>query len=113
MKKTLSLALAIIMCITSLSFATNVFAADSSNCATVLLDGVENNSLIDDTANAINECRTASGKTAIQLDNTLCEQAKQRAKDYTNRHPGIYSLEKIEKVAMYLAKKERMVEEQC
>ena len=79
MKKTLSLALAIIMCITSLSFATNVFAADSSNCATVLLDGVENNSLIDDTANAINECRTASGKTAIQLDNTLCEQAKQRS----------------------------------
>lgn len=81
MKKTLSLALAIIMCITSLSFATNVFAADSSKCATVLLDGIENNSLIDDTANAINECRTASGKTAIQLDNTLCEQAKQRAKD--------------------------------
>lgn len=69
------------MCITSLSFATSVFAADSSNCATVLLDGIENNSLIDDTANAINECRTASGKTAIQLDNTLCEQAKQRAKD--------------------------------
>ena len=64
MKKILSLALAIIMCITSLSFATSVFAADSSNCATVLLDGVENNSLIDDTANAINECRTASGKTA-------------------------------------------------
>ena len=81
MKKILSLALAIIMCITSLSFATSVFAADSSNCATVLLDGIENNSLIDDTANAINECRTASGKTAIQLDNTLCEQAKQRAKD--------------------------------
>ena len=40
MKKTLSLALAIIMCITSLSFATNVFASDSSNCATFLLDGI-------------------------------------------------------------------------
>lgn len=32
--------------------------------------------------------------------------AKQRAKDYANRHPGIYSLEKIEKVAMYLTEKE-------
>lgn len=32
--------------------------------------------------------------------------AKQRAKDYTNRHPGLYSLEKIEKVAMYLTEKE-------
>lgn len=27
--------------------------------------------------------------------------AKQRAKDYANRHPGLYSLEKVEKVAMY------------
>lgn len=32
--------------------------------------------------------------------------AKQRAKDYVNRHPGLYSLEKIEKVAMYLTEKE-------
>lgn len=27
--------------------------------------------------------------------------AKERAKDYANRHPGLYSLEKVEKVAMY------------
>lgn len=27
--------------------------------------------------------------------------AKERAKDYANRHPGLYSLEKIEKVSMY------------
>lgn len=32
--------------------------------------------------------------------------AKQRAKDYASRHPGIYSLEKIEKVAMYFTEKE-------
>lgn len=31
--------------------------------------------------------------------------AKQRAKSYANRHPGLYSLEKIEKVAMYLTEK--------
>ena len=27
--------------------------------------------------------------------------AKERAKDYTNRHPGLYSLQKIEVVGMY------------
>lgn len=27
--------------------------------------------------------------------------AKERAKDYAKRHPGLYSLEKIEKVSMY------------
>lgn len=32
--------------------------------------------------------------------------AKQRAKDYADRHPGLYSLEKVEKVAMYFTKKE-------
>lgn len=32
--------------------------------------------------------------------------AKERAKDYTNRHPGFYSLQKIESVAMYYTKKE-------
>jgi hypothetical protein len=32
--------------------------------------------------------------------------AKQRAKDYANRHPGLYSLEKVEKVAMYFTEKE-------
>lgn len=32
--------------------------------------------------------------------------AKERAKDYANRHPGLYSLQKIETIAMYLTKKE-------
>ena len=32
--------------------------------------------------------------------------AKERAKDYANQHPGLYSLEKIEEVAIYLTKKE-------
>lgn len=32
--------------------------------------------------------------------------AKQRAKDYANRHPGLYSLEKVETVAMYFTEKE-------
>lgn len=32
--------------------------------------------------------------------------AKQRAKDYANRHPGLYSLEKVEMVAMYFTEKE-------
>lgn len=27
--------------------------------------------------------------------------AKERAKDYAKRHPGLYSLERIEKVSMY------------
>lgn len=32
--------------------------------------------------------------------------AKERAKEYAKQHPGLYSLEKIDKVAMYLTEKE-------
>lgn len=32
--------------------------------------------------------------------------AKQRAKDYTERHPGMYSLQKIETVKLYYNKEE-------
>lgn len=31
--------------------------------------------------------------------------AKERAKDYANRHPGLYSLQKIETTAMYFTEK--------
>lgn len=31
--------------------------------------------------------------------------AKERAKDYANRHPGFYSLQKISTVAIYFTKK--------
>lgn len=32
--------------------------------------------------------------------------AKERAKDYANRHPGLYSLEKIDTIELYFTKKE-------
>lgn len=32
--------------------------------------------------------------------------AKERAKDYANQHPGLYSLQKIETVSMYFTQKE-------
>ena len=32
--------------------------------------------------------------------------AKERAKDYANRHPGLYSLQKINSIAMYFTEKE-------
>ena len=32
--------------------------------------------------------------------------AKARAKDYANRHPGLYSLQKIDTIAMYFTEKE-------
>lgn len=32
--------------------------------------------------------------------------AKERAKDYANRNPGLYSLQKIDTVAMYFTEKE-------
>lgn len=32
--------------------------------------------------------------------------AKEKAKDYANRHPGLYSLQKIDTVAMYFTEKE-------
>lgn len=38
--------------------------------------------------------------TVIRLE-AEPKYAKERAKDYANRHPGLYSLEKIEKVSMY------------
>ena len=81
MKKVLSLLLALAISITSLSFATSAFAADSSKCASITFCGTENNSLIDEALNAINECRKASNMAPLSLDNNLCEQAKQRAKD--------------------------------
>lgn len=81
MKKILSLLLALAISITSLTFATSAFAADSSKCASITFCGTENNSLIDEALNAINECREASNMAPLSLDNTLCEQAKQRAKD--------------------------------
>lgn len=81
MKKVLSLLLALAISITSLSFATSAFAADSSKCASITFCGTENNSLIDEALNAINECRKVSNMAPLSLDNNLCEQAKQRAKD--------------------------------
>lgn len=32
--------------------------------------------------------------------------AKERAKDYANRHPGFYELQKIDTISMYFTKKE-------
>lgn len=32
--------------------------------------------------------------------------AKERARDYANRHPGLYSLQRIETVSMYFTEKE-------
>lgn len=32
--------------------------------------------------------------------------AKERAKDYANRHPGLYSLQKIDTITMYFTEKE-------
>lgn len=32
--------------------------------------------------------------------------AKKRAKDYANQHPGLYSLQKIDTIAMYFTEKE-------
>ena len=34
------------------------------------------------------------------------KNAKQRAKEYAKRNPGLYTLEKVEKVAMYFTEKE-------
>ena len=34
------------------------------------------------------------------------KHAKEKAKDYAKRHPGIYSLQKIETVSIYFAEKE-------
>lgn len=34
------------------------------------------------------------------------KEAKQRAKEYAKRNPGLYSLEKLEKVTMYFTEKE-------
>lgn len=43
--------------------------------------------------------------TVLKLESEP-KYAKERAKDYANRHPGLYSLQKIENVSMYFTKKE-------
>lgn len=43
--------------------------------------------------------------TVIKFE-TEPKYAKERAKDYANRHPGLYSLQKIDTVAMYFTEKE-------
>ena len=79
--KALSLLLALIMAVTCVSAGTTVFAADQSQCATISFDGMEYNSYIDDALYVINTCRAANGMSQLTLDQTLTDQAKQRAKD--------------------------------
>ena len=43
--------------------------------------------------------------TVLKL-NAEPKYAKQRAKDYANRHPGLYSLKRTETVKMYFTEKE-------
>lgn len=43
--------------------------------------------------------------TAILKLNAEPKYAKERAEDYANRHPGLYSLEKVETVKMYFTEK--------
>ncbi len=77
----LSLFLSLVMAITCTSIGTTAFAADQSKCANISFSGVENNSYIDNALNCINNARSASGLNQLTLDQTLTEQAKQRAKD--------------------------------
>lgn len=79
--KMLSLFLSLVMAITCTSIGTTAFAADQSKCAYISFTGVENNSYIDNALNCINSARSASGMNQLALDQTLTEQAKQRAKD--------------------------------
>lgn len=48
---------------------------------------------------------TGSMTTVLKL-NAEPKYAKQRAKDYTDRHPGMYLLQKTETVKMYCNEKE-------
>lgn len=45
--------------------------------------------------------------TTVLKMNEEPKNAKQKAKDYANRHPGIYSLCKVEEVALYFTEKEQ------
>lgn len=73
--------LALVMAVTCAGFSTSAFAAEPSQCATIIFDGVENNSCIDDALNTINNARVVNGMNMLTLDAALTEQAKQRAKD--------------------------------
>ena len=44
--------------------------------------------------------------TTVLVLNAEPKYAKQHAKEYAKRNPGLYSLEKIEKVAIYFTEKE-------
>lgn len=43
--------------------------------------------------------------TTVLVLNAEPKYAKQRAEDYANRHPGLYSLQKVETVKMYFTEK--------
>ena len=44
--------------------------------------------------------------TTVLMLNAEPKYAKQRAEEYANRHPGLYSLRKVETVKMYFTEKE-------
>lgn len=44
--------------------------------------------------------------TTVFKIETEPKYAKEKAKDYANRQPGLYSLQKIETIAMYFTEKE-------
>lgn len=45
--------------------------------------------------------------TTVLKMNAEPKCAKQEAKDYANRHPGLYSLYRVEEVALYFTEKEQ------
>lgn len=44
--------------------------------------------------------------TTVLMLNEEPKYAKQKAEDYANKHPGIYSLRKVETVKIYFTEKE-------
>lgn len=44
--------------------------------------------------------------TTVLILNEEPKDAKQKAEDYANKHPGLYSLQKVETIKMYFTEKE-------
>ena len=78
MKKVLSLALAFVICVSSMSLSLSAFGATSKTAA-ITLNGTMYGGIVEGAINKINESRAYYGYPQIQIDSTLTDIAETRA----------------------------------
>ena len=78
MKKTLSIVLAVIICVSSMSLSFSAFAATKKTVA-ITLSGTQYGGIIESAISSINESRASYSMPSLELDATLTSVAEKRA----------------------------------